>query len=132
MASHACSRFQVKSWDEQPYGEVEGLPKLTRVSATYSYEGDIEGNGAVEFLMMYREDGSASFSGMERVTGRIGDRAGTFVFQGGGTFESNMARGSWQVVAGSGTGDLRGLRGEATMVATVGQEAELTLEYTFE
>lgn len=46
---------------------------------TKSFTGDLEGESQVEYLMMYRPDGSASFVGLERFTGRIGDRSGTFV-----------------------------------------------------
>jgi hypothetical protein len=36
---------------------------------TKSFSGDIEGEGTLEYLMAYREDGSASFVGLERVEG---------------------------------------------------------------
>ena len=112
MATHATARFEIKAWDEQPYYEMEGMPKLTRAGVTQSYRGDIEGEGRVEYLMVDAEGGSASFVGTERVVGRLGDRSGSFVFQGSGTFEAGAARCSWRVVPGSGTGDLRGLRGQ--------------------
>jgi hypothetical protein len=67
MKTHAKATFDVKAWDEKPYNEMNGLPKLTRVSATKSYQGDITGEGKLEYLMMYRDDGSASFLGLERV-----------------------------------------------------------------
>ena len=50
---------------------MNGVPKLTRVSVNKSYQGDITGEGKLEYLMMYRDDGSASFIGMERVVGSI-------------------------------------------------------------
>src|SRR5919204_3112810 len=109
MATHATARFEIKSWDEDPYNEIEGLPKLTRASVTQSYRGDIDGEGKAEYLMVYGEDGSASFVGTERVVGRLGERSGSFVFQGSGVFEAGVARCSWRVVPGSGTDDLRGL-----------------------
>ncbi len=30
MKQNASARFAIKSWDENPYSEGEGLPKLTR------------------------------------------------------------------------------------------------------
>jgi Protein of unknown function (DUF3224) len=41
----------------------------------------------VRFLQAQRQDGSASFVGIERVSGRIADRAGTFLLQDAGTLE---------------------------------------------
>src|SRR5262249_45036628 len=74
----ANARFTIKSWDEKPYSEGAELPKLTRASVVKNFTGDIDGEGHVEYLMMYRSDGSAAFVGLERITGRIGDRSGSF------------------------------------------------------
>ncbi|MDQ3931033.1 MAG: DUF3224 domain-containing protein [Chloroflexota bacterium] len=130
---HAKGTFKIKSWDEKPYNEGEGLPKLTRASVTQSYQGDIEGEGAVEYLMAYRDDKTASFVEMQRVVGSIGGRSGSFVFQGNGTFEGGIARGTWLIVPGSATGGLRGLRGEGSFRAVHGEEqVEVTLNYSFD
>jgi hypothetical protein len=131
MRIHATATFEIKTWDEKPLNEVEGLPKLTRVSATRSFTGNIEGEGTVEYLMMYRDDGSASFIGLERVVGRVEDRRGSFVFQHSGVFEGGTAKATLLVVAGSGREDLRGLRGEGNFVAT-SRSASITLDYDFE
>jgi len=81
MNQTANARFAVKNWDENAYSEGQDLPKLTRASVTKTFTGDIEGEGHVEYLMMYRSDGSATFVGLERVIGRIGAKTGTFVLQ---------------------------------------------------
>lgn len=81
MKQSANARFAIKAWDEKPYSEGQDQPRLTRASVTKTYIGDIEGEGQVEYLMMYRSDGSATFVGLERVVGRIGGKAGTFVLQ---------------------------------------------------
>ncbi len=111
MSTQATATFQVKSWDEKPYNEIDDGPKLTRVSVTKSFSGDIEGEGTLEYLMIQRDDGSASFVGLERVVGRVGDRSGSFVLQHLGTYEEGTAKATFSVVPGSGTADLRGLRG---------------------
>jgi uncharacterized protein DUF3224 len=74
MKRSANARFAIKSWDEKPYGEGEDRPRLVRASVAKTYTGDIEGEGQVEYVMMYRNDGSAAFVGLERVVGRIGDQ----------------------------------------------------------
>ena len=125
----ANARFAIKAWDEKPYSESQGQPKLTRASVTKSYTGDIEGDAHVEYLMMYRSDGSASFVGLERVVGRIGGRSGSFVLQRTGTFEGGQAREAYTVVAGSATGELQGLRGDGSSSVGHGMEHPFTLNY---
>src|SRR5439155_19164934 len=69
MGKQDKATFGIKSWDEKPYNEIEGAAKLTRASVTKSYQGDREGEGKVEYWMMYRSAGQGSFPGVERVTG---------------------------------------------------------------
>jgi Protein of unknown function (DUF3224) len=132
MSTHAIATFEMKSWDEKPYNETEGLPKLTRASVAKSFKGDIEGEGTLEYLMMYRTDGSASFIGLERLVGRLGGRAGSFVLQHSGTFEGGVAKATYFVVPGSGTGELHGLRGEGSFASGHAQQYPITLDYDFE
>jgi hypothetical protein len=129
MMQTAHARFAIKAWDEKPYSEGQDLPRLTRASVTKSLTGDIEGEGQVEYLMMYRGDGTAIFVGLERVTGRLGGKAGTFVLQRTGVFESGEARESYSVVSGSATGELRGLRGDGSTAVGHGTEFPFTLSY---
>lgn len=129
MKRSAHGRFAIKTWEEKPFGEGKDLPKLTRASVTKSFTGDLEGEGQVEYLMMYRADGSATFVGLERVVGRLAGRAGSFVLQRSGVFEGGVAKETYSVVAGSGTGDLRGLRAEGTSAVGHGMEHPITLTY---
>jgi hypothetical protein len=132
MSKRAAATFRVDSWDERPYDEIDEAPRLTRVSVTKTFRGEIEGKATLEYLMMHREDGSASFIGLERVVGRIADRSGTFVLQHSGTFEGGMAKATWFVVPGSGTGDLRGLRGEGGFASAHAEEYPITFDYDIE
>ena len=125
----ANARFAIKSWDEKPYSEGEGRPRLTRASVTKTYTGDIEAEGQVEYLMMYRSDGSATFVGLEQVVGRIGGRTGTFVLQRTGVFESGQAKESYSVIPGSATGDLQGLSGDGSSAVGHGMEHPFALSY---
>ena len=129
MKKSANARFAIKSWDEKPYSEGQDLPKLTRAAVTKTFTGDIEGEGQVEYLMMYRSDGSATFVGLERVVGHIAGKAGSFVLQRTGMFEGGVAKESYSVIPGSGTGELRGLRGEGTSAVGHGNQHPLTLNY---
>ena len=129
MKQSANARFAIKSWDEKPYSEGEGLPKLTRASVFKTFTGDIEGEGHVEYLMMYRSDGSASFLGLERFVGRVGGKTGTFVLQRTGVFEGGQAKESYSVIPGSATGELHGLRGDGSTAVGHGTEFPFTLNY---
>jgi Protein of unknown function (DUF3224) len=131
MKQRANAIFAIKSWDEKPYNEAEGLPKLTRASVTKTFRGDIEGESQVEYLMVYRVDGSATFVGLERVLGRLGEKSGSFVLQRSGTFDGKVAQESYSVVVGSGTGELSTLRGEGSSTAGHAKENPMTLEYDF-
>lgn len=125
------ARFAIRSWDERPFSEGPDQPRLTRASVTKTFTGDLEGEGQVEYLMMYRSDGSATFVGLERVSGRIAGRSGTFVLQRLGEFEGGEARESYSIVPGSATGELSGLRGHGSSAVGHGSEHPFTLDYDF-
>jgi hypothetical protein len=129
MKKSANARFAIKSWDEKPYSEGQNLPRLTRASVMKTFTGDIEGEGQVEYLMMYRSDGSATFVGLERVVGRIGGKTGTFVLQRIGVFENGQATESYSVITGSATGELQGLRGDGSSAVGHGMEHPFSLNY---
>jgi hypothetical protein len=115
----ATGRFTIKGWDEQPWAELEGAPKLTQARVTSAYGGDLEGEGTSGLLMLYDND-DATYSGYERVVGALGGRSGSFVLRLQGGFEHGAARTTW-------TGELAGLRGEGGYVARQG-EAEVGYE----
>ena len=130
MTQRAEGTFKVTSWDENTYQELDGKEKLTKASLVFGYAGDIEATGKSETLMFYREDGTAAYTGLEHIAGRIGDRSGSFVLRADGAFDGAAANTTWQVVDGSGSGDLRGLRGSGTAVAASGQPGgTFTLDY---
>jgi hypothetical protein len=124
--------IQVKTYVPKPYDEPRDGPKLVRISVTEAFSGDVEGEGTAEFLQLLRPDGSATFVGLERVVGAVGGRSGSFVLQDAGALEGDTVSGTWFVVPGSGTGELRGLRGEGGFTAKLGQNAKITLDYYFE
>jgi len=129
MKQTANARFAIKSWDEKPYSEGPDLPKLTRASVSKTYSGDVTGEGQVEYTMMYRSDGSATFVGLERITGRIAGKTGSFVLQRTGVFEGGQAKESYSVVPGSGTGELRSLVGDGRSAVGHGMEHPFSLSY---
>ena len=129
MKKTANARFAIKNWDEKAYSEVQGEPKLTRASVKKTYTGDIDGDGQVEYLMMYRSDASATFVGLERISARIGGKTGTFVLQRTGVFEGGLAKESYSIIPGSGSGELQGLTGEGSSAVGHGMEHPFTINY---
>jgi hypothetical protein len=134
VSTHASAVFEIKTWDEKPYQEMEGGSKLTRASVTKTYRGDITGDATSESLMFYRADGSAVFAGFERVVGTIAGRAGTFVLEVSGTYRDQKAMCDCTVIPNSGSGELGGLRGEGRYVATHADypTVPFTLDYSID
>ncbi|MGZ5305956.1 MAG: DUF3224 domain-containing protein [Actinomycetota bacterium] len=128
--SSATGEFTVASWNEDTYKELEGGAKLTRASVTGSLTGDIVGTSETEWLMVYRPDGTANYVGLQRVDGSLGVNNGSFVVESNGVFNGGEAKGTWSVVAGSGTGDLAELTGEGTFNAPLGEKATISLDYS--
>jgi Protein of unknown function (DUF3224) len=129
MTTHGTGTFTITGWDEKPYEEDQDGGKLTKAHVTASFEGEITGDGSVEYLMAYPDESYASIVGLQRVKGAVGDRSGSFVLVLAGTFEGGKARCDWSVVPGSGTGDLKGLSGIGNFVTGEAGSADYTFDY---
>ena len=75
MSTRATGTFKIEGWDEQAYSESDDGAKLTRAAVKQAFSGDIEGEGAVEWLMCYRPDQTADFVGLQRIVGDFFERA---------------------------------------------------------
>lgn len=137
----ATARFIPTAWEEPLIHDIDGSGTrtgdayypdrgLTRVEATYSYRGDIEGTSSVSSLISYRP-GSAPVLGFERFEGSIDGHEGSCVFRQVGTHDAESVSLHLDVVPGLGTGGLETLRGEAQVeLAGHSDEGyELTLAY---
>jgi Protein of unknown function (DUF3224) len=129
MSTHATATAEVASWDEKNYDETDGQPALAHAKIGNRYHGDLEAEGSARSLMIYRSTDSAEFTGLERVTGRLGERSGSFVVRTGGVYEDGMVTYDWAIVPGSGTGELRGLRGAGTVTWAQGESGSLAFDY---
>jgi len=130
--THATGRIDVKTYEPASYDESAEGPTLVRIHVVEAFSGDISGEGVSEFLQTTSGEDEASFVGVERVTGSVDGRSGTFVLQDEGTLKGTSVSGTWFVVPGSGTGELSGLRGDGGFSAELGQGAEISLDYWFE
>lgn len=129
MNKRVSVHFEVESWDEKPYKKFGDGCKLTHARVKKSFIGDLKGEGKLEYLMAYVEDGSASFVGMEYIYGTLGGQTGSFVLQHNGTFVGGIARATTIVVHGSGTHELRGLQGEGSY--EVGHEPPHAMTFNY-
>jgi hypothetical protein len=130
--NRADAVITVHKYEPSAYDEPAEGPVLTRIHVEESFSGDIFGDGVVEFLQAARADGSASFVGIERVTGTVAGRTGTFLLQDAGTVQDNIVSGDWFVIPGSATGGLSGLCGTGGFRANLGENAQVHLDYWFE
>jgi hypothetical protein len=128
----ATGVITVRTYEPVAYDEPADGPVLTRIHVEESFSGDIVGEGAVEFLQAARADGWASFAGIERVTGTLAGRRGTFLLQDTGEVDGAVVSGTWFVIPDSGTGELEGLRGDGGFRANLGEGAQIYLDYWFE
>ncbi len=126
--STATGDFQITGGGEDAYHEGEGL-RLTHANGTQTFAGDIEGDGTVHWLMAYRPDKTARFVGLQRITGTVGGRKGSFVLTATGDHDGSTSRIDWQVVEGSGTGELAGITGDGEMEAPGGPGGTYRLDY---
>src|SRR5256885_14754050 len=98
--TRANAVITVHKYEPASYEEPAEGPVLTRIHVEESFSGDISGDGVVEFLQAARADGSASFVGIERVSGTVGGRVGSFLLQDTGTVAGNIVSGDWFVIPG--------------------------------
>lgn len=129
MDTKATATADLTNWDERDYDETEGLPKLAAIVTTYTYRGDLQAEGAGRGQMVYVDDDHAEFGGVERVSGRIGDRTGTFVVRTSGVYDSGVVTYDWTILPGTATGELSGLTGAGRMVWAQGESGSLTFTY---
>ena len=128
MTTKAQAVAMVASWEENAYDEAEGTPKTSKASIKYTYDGDVSGESAAELLLVYVGE-EAKYVGLERITATIDGRQGTFVTSAVGGFKDGVASSSWNIVPGSGTGELAGLSGKGTFEAPSGSKGTVTFEY---
>jgi hypothetical protein len=132
MNIQAKSTLKIKHGKQIPFSEIAGGPKLTKGSFISAYHGELQGEGVLEELKCYFTDAFATVYGLERITGRIGDKSGSFVLEHLGKFEHGILTSKRTVIPGSGTGDLQGIRGEIDFTSGSAEEFPITFTYSFE
>lgn len=135
MSAQAIVTVTAKSWEEDRIVEADPAHAVARAMFTATYTGDIEGESTCDLLISYVA-GEASkpetlegpYVGYEQVSGTLAGRTGTFVLAARGEHTGSVARTELQIVEGSGTGALAGLRGYGSYAADA-MTYTLTLDY---
>lgn len=128
----AAGTFLTTSYDMQPFHEREGAPSLYHYKQNNTFSGDVQGEGTNQNVVVMSADGSATFIGYERIVGKVGDRSGSFILQHTGKTEGGITSGTWTVVPGSGTDQLKGLTGSGGFSYDGNENTPYTFEYSFE
>ena len=130
MTHHATGPFDVKVAPQPLSGPVEDA-LLGRFSLEKQYHGDLEGTGHGQMLTAGTEvKGSAAYVAMERVSGKLDGKTGTFALMHVGTMGHGDTRLEIKVVPDSGTGELVGLAGAFNILIAEGGKHSYDLEYS--
>lgn len=123
MTARATGPFEVKV-TPQPLSEIAQDTTLGRMSLDKQYHGDLEGIGKGEMLTAATSiPGSAAYVAVERVSGKVHGRSGTFALQHAGTLTRGAQQLSITVVPDSGTDQLTGLTGKMGIVMKDGKHS---------
>ena len=129
MTSCASGPFDVKVTPQAPDANAGEAP-IGRMILDKQFHGDLEAASKGQMLAAGTEvKGSAGYVAMERVTGSLHGRSGTFVFQHSGTMNRGTPQLTIAVVPDSGTGELTGLAGSMTIDIADGKHS-YAFEYT--
>lgn len=110
----------------KPQGDANVMNGVTtgRMSLNKKFEGDLTAVGAGEMLTALTPvKGSAGYVAIERVTGTLNGKEGSFVFQHSGIMDQGKQQLSVTVVPGSGTGELTGIDGKFAIIIADGKHS---------
>ena len=125
----AAGTFEVKL-APQSLADSQADPLLGRLAIDKQFSGDLQGTSKGEMLSARTTiDNSAGYVAIERVTGTLGGKKGSFVLQHSGTMTRGEQRLEITVVPDSGTDELVGLAGAMLIDVTNGKHT-YAFEYT--
>ena len=128
---HATGPFDV-TLTPQPADDYADGKSLARLTIYKQFHGDLEATSKGQMLSAMTEvKGSAGYVAIERVTGTLGGRRGTFVLQHAGMMNRGAPTLVITVVPDSGTDELTGVAGTMTIDISNGKHT-YTFDYTLE
>ena len=122
MTAHASGTFEVQM-EPQSEDKAEGAT-LGRMRLSKQFHGGLEGASTGEMLTATSGvKGSAGYVAMERFSGSLDGRSGSFVLQHSATMARGTAQQPVTVVPDSGSGQLAGLAGTMTIQISGGKHS---------
>jgi hypothetical protein len=124
---HATGNLEIKLESQK---DAQADPELARMTIHKTFHGDLEGTSQGQMLSATTDvKGSAGYVAIEKVTGTLGGRSGSFVLQHSGTMTRGTPHLSVTVVPDSGTGEFAGLSGSMKISNAEGKHT-YEFEYT--
>lgn len=124
---HARGDFDVKL---TPHPGPEGAPDFGRQGIHKVFHGDLDGTCEGEMLsVMSDAKGSGAYVALDRFTGTLGGRHGSFMLMHHATMTRGAPALSVTVVPDSGTGELAGLSGTLGIHIDAGGAHSYTFDY---
>ncbi|HET7792180.1 MAG TPA: DUF3224 domain-containing protein [Rhizobacter sp.] len=127
MSTRATGSFEVKLTPQTPVHADAGVG---RMSIDKVFSGDLQGSSQGEMLAaMTAVKGSAGYVAIERVSGTLHGKSGSFMLQHTGVMDRGTPQLDVNVVPDSGTGELTGLAGRLAIDIVDGKHL-YTFDYT--
>lgn len=113
--------FEVTATPDPSTDEVDGV-SIGRVRFDKTFAGPLEAKSKVDFIgVRTKVEGSAGYAGVERITGALEGKRGTFVVLHQGLIERGQQSLTLIIVPDSGTGELAGIHGKMAIRIEGGQ-----------
>ena len=130
MNHHVQGPFDVKVLPrkaDNPQAEKSGVG---RMSLDKQFHGALDATSQGEMLALRNEAGnSGGYVAIERVTGTLDGRSGSFALQHSSTMHKGAQHQNINVIPGSGTGELAGLSG--SMVIVIAEGGKHSYDFTY-
>lgn len=121
MSTRAIGTFEVKLNPQDEGAEAA----VGRMTIDKQFQGDLAGTSKGQMLMAGSESvkGSAGYVAIEKVTGTLNGRSGTFYLQHSGTMTRGAGELSVTVIPDTGTDQLTDLRGRMNIIIDGGKHS---------
>ncbi|MFZ0704712.1 MAG: DUF3224 domain-containing protein [Candidatus Korobacteraceae bacterium] len=133
MANNASGPFDVKL-TPQPLADTAADSGLGRMSLDKQFHGDLEATSVGEMLtaMSSGVQGSGAYVAVERITGTLQGRSGSFALYHIGVMNRGVPQLTITVVPDSGTGELTGITGKLNIRIEPDGKHFYDFEYEYE
>lgn len=121
MSNRATGTFEVKLNRQDDGAEMP----VGRMTIEKQFQGDLAGTSKGQMLMAASESvqGSAGYVAIEKVTGTLNGRSGTFYLQHNATMTRGVGELNVIVIPDTGTDQLTGLRGKMNIIIADGKHS---------